>query len=148
MRRGHVVHTIRSYEYLLERAVGRSRYWDAAYVNGYLVGLTQLLIDDEDLKDLPLFELFSDPVYWPEGGGREDLDDAVESDDTAPKGQEDVNETEPDPDGGNEPTEYDELVNAEIGEVSKKLPRIRTQVELLEMLDGFTEDMPEIAACL
>jgi NAD-dependent SIR2 family protein deacetylase len=143
----HVTHLIHSYEVLLERAVSRGKYWDAAYVNGYMAGLVQLLIEDEDLVSVPLFELFDDPAYWPEGPT--DREEAKRDEGLRDEGQGEDGATEEVPDETPDATAVGALEELLLGEELdpfKILPRLTSESELLDMLDGLAEHLPLMAA--
>lgn len=60
----HINHTLDSYEHFLHTAVERGRFYDAAYIHGYLNGLMLLLLDDEAIDTLPLYETFEDDEFF------------------------------------------------------------------------------------
>jgi len=49
---------MREYKVLYEQALSAENYWDAAYLRGYAVGLSFLLVGDEQRKQLPVYFVF------------------------------------------------------------------------------------------
>lgn len=54
---------IHSYSHHFERAIELKRYFDASYIEGYLIGTRSLLLDDEDFFKIPVVQTFSSPTY-------------------------------------------------------------------------------------
>jgi hypothetical protein len=55
-------HVLGTYDQLRRRAISDGKYFDAAYIDGYLNGLLCLELDSDDLKDLPLFFVWRSAV--------------------------------------------------------------------------------------
>ncbi|WP_223690714.1 SIR2 family protein [Leifsonia poae] len=54
---------VHSYSHLFEKAVGLRRYFDASYIEGYLIGTRSLLLDDDDFFKIPIVQTFSSPTW-------------------------------------------------------------------------------------
>jgi hypothetical protein len=62
--RQHVINLVNTYESLAERAWDEGRYWDHAYIEGYLTPLF-IMLDDREDEDGELYGLFnSAPFYF------------------------------------------------------------------------------------
>ncbi|WP_142057750.1 SIR2 family protein [Pseudarthrobacter sp. B4EP4b] len=119
--------TLRTYNHLLHVAVDRNRFWDAAYINGYLNGLMTLVVEDKDLASLPFYELFEDDVY----ALTDDEQDAAQA------GLE--QNTEGKLDTGEEPDLREEVVKTS----APSIPQHWGETELVEALEGLFEALPE-----
>lgn len=115
-----------SYSHLLQVALERERYWDAAYINGYRMGLMLLLLDDEDLDLIALYELFDDPIYG-QAIDESGFDD-MESDE--PEEVDAENE-------GDEPSGH-----ADVEDDDGPWSLIISEDELVDLLDGVFEYFP------
>ena len=54
----HMAHTAYSYERALKVAIRHRKYFDAAYIEGYLNGLMIMLFPDQELRRIPYYYLF------------------------------------------------------------------------------------------
>jgi hypothetical protein len=54
----NMAHMAYSYERLLKNAMRRRKYYDAAYIEGYVNGLTTLLLPDNEVRRMPYYFLF------------------------------------------------------------------------------------------
>ncbi|GAA1987137.1 hypothetical protein GCM10009817_30800 [Terrabacter lapilli] len=116
-----------SYGHLLHTAVHRERFWDAAYIDGYRDGIMVLLLEDgADVKHLPIYEFFNDPFFHgpAEPSSKPDGDEDAESNPLEPEG---------DVDGEGEEDAEEQV-----------LPRLLSQDELLELLDGVFQEIPAL----
>jgi len=59
----HVQETVHDYAHSFAKAVADRKYFDACYLEGYMLGTKSLLLDDEELKRLPIIETFGSPIY-------------------------------------------------------------------------------------
>jgi hypothetical protein len=94
--RAHVHELVHTYTHLLHVAVERARYWDASYIDGYLNGLLSLLMGEEAIEHLPLYEFF-DPEDFPatsddmpgDGEVMSDSDESADADEDVKSAAED-----------------------------------------------------------
>lgn len=124
----HVHKVLHSYHHLHHVAVERNRYWDAAYINGYIGGLMTLVVDEEHLELLPLYEFFDDSVY----GFRPDEED----DDS-----QDASGLESDVQA--EATHVEEVDDDGDDATPQLVPEHCSEEELIEALEGLFEAVPE-----
>ena len=54
---------LHSYAHLFATAVEKRRYFDASYIEGYMVGTRSLLLTSQEFKRIPLIQTFSSPMY-------------------------------------------------------------------------------------
>lgn len=125
----HVRATLRTYSHLHHVAVERNRYWDAAYINGYLNGLMTLVVNEKELELLPFYELFEDPVYGfasEEEGDDSQSESELHLDEEADDLEEAIDDGD---DADDDPTEF--------------IPAHWSEDELIETLEGLFEAVPE-----
>lgn len=58
-----LLHLTQGYDHLFKIAIERKRWWDSAYINGYLNVLVSLSLSDDDVASIPLFEDFTADEY-------------------------------------------------------------------------------------
>lgn len=125
---GHISHTVDSYERLLHTAIERRRFYDGAYIHGYLNGLSLLLMDDEAIDTLPLYETFEDDEFF-ETATAEDL----------PEGDEESLESSLQP-------EPSDLPSAEETDDTPAWSQLLSEAQLLDYLDGVLDTFPAMSA--
>ncbi|CDK00164.1 putative Predicted protein [Microbacterium sp. C448] len=54
---------VHSYAHHFVTAIERRRYFDACYIEGYMIATRSLLLDDDDLKRVPVLATFRDSAY-------------------------------------------------------------------------------------
>jgi NAD-dependent SIR2 family protein deacetylase len=54
---------VHSYSHLFEKAIGLRRFFDASYIEGYMIGTRSVLLDDEEFFKIPLVQTFSSPTW-------------------------------------------------------------------------------------
>lgn len=54
---------VHSYSHLFAEKINQGRYYDASYIEGYLVGSTTVLLDDEQFRKIPIVQTFASPVW-------------------------------------------------------------------------------------
>lgn len=59
----HLTHLAHSYNKLWQTAIERERWWDAAYIRGYLDAIVSFFAEDEETADLELMEPFDMDGY-------------------------------------------------------------------------------------
>lgn len=121
---GRVSDLVHSYSHLLDTAIEKERFWDAAYIDGYMSGLILLLAEDNEINGIPLYEFF-DPDMFPTSSLNKE--DEVEDQDASTE-----------PDVGDEREEQSDLDNKE--------DRFLSEAELLGYLEGWEEELPAAAA--
>jgi len=63
MEKNHLAHIIKTYDRLLQKAIDLERWWDAAYVDGYRIALYSFFMEDQDVREIELFESFDSNDY-------------------------------------------------------------------------------------
>lgn len=54
---------LHSYSHLFEKAIELQRYFDASYIEGYLIGTRSILLDEDDFFKIPVVQTFSSPTW-------------------------------------------------------------------------------------
>ncbi|MFF1572465.1 SIR2 family protein [Leifsonia sp. NPDC058292] len=55
--------TVSEYAHSFAETVADRRYFDACYVEGYMLGTRSLLLSDDELRNLPIIETFGSPIF-------------------------------------------------------------------------------------
>ncbi|MCM3612986.1 SIR2 family protein [Microbacterium enclense] len=58
---------VHDYAHLFIKAIGLRRYFDACYIEGYMLGTFSVLLDDEQVRQIPIVQVFGDPAYRASG---------------------------------------------------------------------------------
>ncbi|WP_322411137.1 SIR2 family protein [Microbacterium invictum] len=58
-----VAAVVHNYAHLFVKAIGLRRYYDACYIEGYMIGTLSLLLDDDQVRRIPIVQVFGDPAY-------------------------------------------------------------------------------------
>jgi hypothetical protein len=125
----HVEHVVESYNNLLDVAVDRRRYWDASYIHGYRNAFYALLLDEDEIGEIPLYELFDPEALPPE----------VEMSDAGANDQQDQSDYSP---GQVECLE--DQVSSEASRDDQWLPEMHSQEEIVEIISGLENQYPKM----
>lgn len=58
-----VMKVIHDYGHLFAQAIAERQYYDACYIEGYMIGTRSVLLSNEDLNRLPLIQTFGNAMY-------------------------------------------------------------------------------------
>lgn len=58
-----VTTVVHDYAHLFVKAIGLRRYYDACYIEGYMIATLSLLLDDDQVRRIPIVQVFGDPAY-------------------------------------------------------------------------------------